>query len=72
MGFPLALSKTDMRTALGETGQVDVILSTKIYPQGKTANTQFTIYESLAATGKRDFERCCNDRPSTADNQRGG
>ncbi len=35
MGFPLALSKTDMRTALGETGQVDVILSTKIYPQGK-------------------------------------
>lgn len=35
MGFPLVLTKTDMRTALGETGQVDVILTTKIHPQGK-------------------------------------
>ena len=35
MGFPLVLSKTDMQTALGETGRVDVILSTKIYSQGK-------------------------------------
>ena len=35
MGFPLALTKTDMQTALGETGQVDVILSTRIHPQGK-------------------------------------
>jgi hypothetical protein len=34
-GFPLVLTKTDMQTALGETGQVDVILNTKIYPQGK-------------------------------------
>ena len=41
MGFPLVLTKTDMQTALGEAGQVDVILNTKIYPRGKqpTANS---------------------------------
>ena len=42
MGFPLVLTKTDMQTALGETGQVDVILNTKIHPQGEPplANSQ--------------------------------
>ena len=35
MGFPLVLTKTDMQTALGEAGQVDVIMTTKINPQGK-------------------------------------
>ena len=35
MGFPLVLTKTDMQTALGDTGEVDVILSTKIHTQGK-------------------------------------
>ena len=35
MGLPLVLSKTDMQTALGETGHVDLILNTKIYSQGK-------------------------------------
>ncbi len=35
MGFPLVLTKTDMQTALGESGQVDVIMNTKIHPLGK-------------------------------------
>ena len=35
MGIPMVLTKTDMQTALGEAGEVDVILNTKIFPQGK-------------------------------------
>ncbi|MDE0299348.1 MAG: transglutaminase-like domain-containing protein [Candidatus Poribacteria bacterium] len=39
MGFPLVLTKTDMQTALGDSGHVDVILNTKIYAQGKQPTT---------------------------------
>ncbi|MCH8294739.1 hypothetical protein IH992_26945 [Candidatus Poribacteria bacterium] len=35
MGIPMVLTKTDMQTALGEVGEVDVILNTKIFAQGK-------------------------------------
>ena len=34
MGLKMVLAKTDMQTALGESGEVDVILSTKIFAQG--------------------------------------
>ena len=35
MGMKMVLAKTDMQTALGESGEVDVILNTKIFAQGK-------------------------------------
>ena len=35
MGLNMVLAKTDMQTALGESGEVDVILNTKIFAQGK-------------------------------------
>ncbi len=35
MGLDMVLAKTDMQTALGESGEVDVILNTKIFSQGK-------------------------------------
>ena len=35
MGMKMVLSKTDMRTALGEAGELDVIINTKILAQGK-------------------------------------
>ena len=35
MGLNMVLTKTDMQTALGESGEVDVILNTKIFSQGK-------------------------------------
>jgi hypothetical protein len=35
MGIPMVMTKTDMQTALGEAGEVDVILNTKIFAQGK-------------------------------------
>ena len=34
MGLKMVLAKTDMQTALGESGEVDVILNTKIFAQG--------------------------------------
>ena len=34
MGLNMVLAKTDMQTALGESGEVDVILNTKIFAQG--------------------------------------
>ena len=34
MGLKMVLSKTDMQTVLGESGEVDVILNTKIFVQG--------------------------------------
>ena len=34
MGLKMVLAKTDMQTALGESGEVDVILNTKILAQG--------------------------------------
>ena len=36
MGLKMVLAKTDMQTALGESGEVDVILNTKIFAQGGT------------------------------------
>ena len=36
MGLPMEFTKTDMETALGEVGKVDVILATKIFAQGKS------------------------------------
>ena len=35
MGLKMVLAKTDMQTALGESGEVDVILNTKIFAQGE-------------------------------------
>ena len=35
MGLNMVLAKTDMQTALGESGEVDVILNTKIFAQGE-------------------------------------
>lgn len=35
MGLKMVLAKTDMKTALGESGEVDVILNTKIFAQGE-------------------------------------
>ena len=35
MGLKMILAKTDMQTALGESGEVDVILNTKIFAQGE-------------------------------------
>ena len=35
MGLKMVLAKTDMHTALGESGEVDVILNTKIFAQGE-------------------------------------
>ena len=35
MGLNMVLAKTDMQTALGESGEVDVILNTKILAQGE-------------------------------------
>jgi hypothetical protein len=35
MGMPMEFTKTDMETALGEVGEVDVILATKIFAQGR-------------------------------------
>ena len=35
MGLKMVLAKTDMQTALGESGEVDVILNTKIFAQGR-------------------------------------
>ncbi len=34
IGLKMVLAKTDMQTALGESGEVDVILNTKIFAQG--------------------------------------
>ena len=34
MGLNMVLAKTDMKTALGESGEIDVILNTKILAQG--------------------------------------
>ncbi len=34
MGLKMVLAKTDMQTALGEAGEVDVIINTKIFAQG--------------------------------------
>ncbi|MBI1925663.1 transglutaminase domain-containing protein, partial [Candidatus Poribacteria bacterium] len=34
MGLKMVLAKTDMQTALGEVGEVDVIINTKIFAQG--------------------------------------
>ena len=34
MGLNMVLAKTDMQTALGESGEIDVILNTKIFAQG--------------------------------------
>ncbi len=34
-GMKIVLSKVDMRTALGEAGELDVIINTKIFSQGK-------------------------------------
>ncbi len=36
MGLKMVLAKTNMQTALGESGEVDVILNTKIFAQGGT------------------------------------
>jgi hypothetical protein len=36
MGMKIALTKTDMETALGEVGEVDVILNTKVFAHGKS------------------------------------
>lgn len=36
VGLKMVLSKTDMQTALGESGEVDVILNTKIFVQGES------------------------------------
>lgn len=35
MGLKMVLAKSDMQTALGESGEVDVILNTKIFAQGE-------------------------------------
>ena len=35
IGLKMVLAKTDMQTALGESGEVDVILNTKIFAQGE-------------------------------------
>ena len=35
MGIKMVLSKTDMQTALGEAGELDVIINTKVFAQGK-------------------------------------
>ena len=35
MGLKMNLTKTDMETALGEAGEVDVILNTKVFAHGK-------------------------------------
>ena len=40
MGLNMVLTKTDMQTALGESGEVDVILNTKIFAQGKRPTPQ--------------------------------
>ena len=52
MGFPLVLTKTDMQTALGEAGQVDVILNTKIYLQGKQPITNSPHLKAALRLGK--------------------
>ena len=39
MGLKMVLAKTDMKTALGESGEVDVILNTKIFVQGENPNS---------------------------------
>ena len=40
MGLNMVLAKTDMQTALGESGEVDVILNTKIFAQGERPTPQ--------------------------------
>ena len=52
MGFPLVLTKTDMQTALGKAGHVDVILNTKIYPHGKRPKADSSRLKAALRLGK--------------------
>lgn len=47
MGLNMVLAKTDMQTALGESGEVDVVLNTKIFAQGGSPTPRARRFKAL-------------------------
>ena len=68
MGLSMAMTKTDRRTALGDIGEVDIILQTRILPGGKRPTpeakrlvaevrlTEGSISEAVMATAMQKLE----------------
>ena len=71
MGMKMVMAKTDMQTALGESGEVDVILNTKILAQGKppTPNARHLKAHLRLAEGELDKAVLMNGRQKLSVNR---
>lgn len=53
MGITMVLEKSDMNKALGEVGEVDVIITTKIFPEGEPPHEGIDYFKALVDLGEK-------------------